>query len=64
VEGHIKALLKSGGQLPQDLSECRELLAFNHELVSYQQMAEWGMWALQGSFGQLHVPMDSTDSQW
>ena len=60
IEGHIKAPLKSGEQLPQDPQEWQELLAFNQELVSYQQTAEWGMHALQGSFSQLHIPMDSS----
>lgn len=30
-----------------------EATAFNRELLSYRQTAEWGMRAIQGSFGRL-----------
>ncbi|KAI6009629.1 hypothetical protein F5J12DRAFT_905105 [Pisolithus orientalis] len=31
------------------------------ELLSYQQTAEWGMQAIQGSFGRLQVPLNIND---
>ncbi len=30
----------------------------DRQLLSYRQTAEWGMRALQGSFGRLRVPLD------
>jgi hypothetical protein len=38
-----------------------EAMAFNHELLSYRQTAEWGMRAIQGSFGRLRLPLDCDD---
>jgi hypothetical protein len=38
-------------------------MAFNHELLSYQQTAEWGMQGLQGAFVRLHVPLDVLDKE-
>lgn len=35
-----------------------EATAFNRELLSYRQTAEWGMRAIQGSFGRLRVPLN------
>jgi len=32
--------------------------AFNQELLSYRQTAEWGMRTIQGSFGRLRIPLD------
>jgi len=32
-------------------------LALDHQLLSYQQTAEWGMWDLQGWIGCLRVPL-------
>ncbi|KAF8584782.1 hypothetical protein K439DRAFT_1646845 [Ramaria rubella] len=53
--------VKSGQRLPSDPDEREELLCFNHELLSYRQTAEWGMHALQGSFGRLHLPLDANN---
>jgi len=33
-------------------------MAFNRELLSFRQTAEWGMRSLQGAFGRLRVPLD------
>ena len=38
--------------------EVQEKLAFNHELLSYHQTAEWGMCTLQGLFGRLRIPLE------
>ncbi|KZV61810.1 hypothetical protein PENSPDRAFT_592328, partial [Peniophora sp. CONT] len=32
-------------------------------LLSYRQTAEWGMCALQGSFGRLRVPLEIENSE-
>lgn len=40
-----------------------EKLAFNRELLSYRQTAEWGMRALQGSFGRLRVPLEINQTE-
>ncbi|KAJ8593273.1 hypothetical protein M405DRAFT_839303 [Rhizopogon salebrosus TDB-379] len=47
--------------LPNNAQEQAELLAFNRQLLSYRQTAEWGMRMLQGSFGRLRVPLDVND---
>ncbi|KAK0503744.1 hypothetical protein EDD18DRAFT_1305632 [Armillaria luteobubalina] len=36
-------------------SWCQQLMAFDWQLLSYQQTAEWGNQGLQGSFGWLRV---------
>ena len=51
IEGHIQAPIKAGQWIPGTPSEVAEKLTFNCELLSYCQTAEWGMCALQGSFG-------------
>jgi hypothetical protein len=61
ISGKIQAPLKSGAVLPNDAQEQAELLAFNRQLLSYRQTAEWGMRMLQGSFGRLRVPLDVND---
>ena len=38
--------------------EIEEKLAFDRQLLSYRQTAEWGMRALQGSFGRLRIPLE------
>jgi hypothetical protein len=47
---------------PQDPLERAKLFWFNRHLVSCRQAAEWGMHSLQGSFGQLHIPIPSDDT--
>lgn len=61
ISGKIQAPLKSGAVLPNNAQEQAELLAFNRQLLSYRQTAEWGMRMLQGSFGRLRVPLDVND---
>lgn len=60
----IKAPIKSGQRLPADPMERAEFVAFDRQLLSYRQTAEWGMRALQGSFGRLRVPLDPNDPEW
>ena len=58
VSGKIKAPLKQGDHLSSNLLLRTEQLAFDRQLLSYRQTAEWGMRALQGAFGRLRVPLD------
>jgi hypothetical protein len=57
IAGRIKAPMKSGTRLSSDPVEQAEALAFDRELLSFRQAAEWGMGGLQGSFGRLRVPL-------
>ena len=43
--------------------QTEEWFAFDRELLSYRQTAEWGNRALQGSFGRLRIPLKINDSQ-
>ena len=61
VAGKIQAPIKGGAVVPADATAREELLAFNRQLLSYRQSAEWGMRTLQGSFGRLRVPLDVHD---
>jgi hypothetical protein len=47
---------------PQDPLERAKLFWFNRYLVSYWQVAEWGMGSLQGSFGWLHILIPSDNA--
>ena len=57
----IVAPFKKGDRLPLEAREYAQLKVFNDQLVSARQAAEWGMRALQGSFGRLKLPMPATD---
>jgi len=59
--GKIHAPLQAGSNLPGDPGELSQVLAFNRQLVSLRQSAEWGMRALQGVFGRLRVPLPIED---
>jgi hypothetical protein len=63
IAGHIKATLKSGQCVPNDPAERQKLLLFDWQLLSFCQMAEWGMHALQGSFGHLCIPLNINFSE-
>ena len=43
VAGRIKSLMKSGSRLPSDLNAQKAALVFDQQLLSFWQMAEWGM---------------------
>ena len=58
IEGRICAPIKAGQRLHGTIEEIEEKLAFDRELLSYRQTAEWGNRALQGSFGRLCIPME------
>ncbi len=57
IHGCIRAPMKEGTRLPGNALEHTEMLAFDQQLLSLQQAAEWGNCTLQGSFGRLHIPL-------
>jgi len=59
--GKICAALQAGSNLPDDPKELVEVLDFNRQLLSLRQSVEWGMRALQGSFGRLRIPLAIED---
>jgi len=59
--GKIRAPLQAGANLPVDPEELTYVLAFNRQLLSFRQSAEWGMRSLQGAFGRLRVPLPIED---
>lgn len=59
--GKIRAPLTAGSALPDDPDKLNQLFAFNRELLSFWQSAEWGMRLLQGAFGRLRVPLPIKD---
>jgi hypothetical protein len=61
IKGKIQAPIKGGAVVPSDPQELKKLLDFNCQLLSYRQIAEWGMRTMQGSFGRLRVPLDIND---
>jgi hypothetical protein len=63
ISGRIKAPIKAGQRLPANPIERDKLLAFDRQLLSFRQTAEWGMRALQGSFGRLRMPLDINFSE-
>ncbi|KAJ7020031.1 hypothetical protein C8F04DRAFT_1145714, partial [Mycena alexandri] len=48
IDGKIRAPIKSGQKMRGTADKIQERLAFDHELLSYRQSAEWGMRGLQG----------------
>jgi hypothetical protein len=58
IEGKIRAPIKTGQRIRGTTDEIQEKLAFDRELLSYRQTAEWGMRGLQGSFGRLRIPLE------
>lgn len=61
IQGHIQAPLKDGQRVRGTLGQMEEAMAFNWELLSYWQTAEWGMWSIQESFGRLGMRLDCND---
>ncbi|KAJ7366038.1 hypothetical protein DFH08DRAFT_797044 [Mycena albidolilacea] len=54
----MRAPIKTGKRLRGTEDEIEERLAFDRQLLSYRQTAEWGMCGLQGSFGHLRIPFE------
>jgi hypothetical protein len=57
IAGRIRAPMKDGTPLPVNDAERNHLLQYDRQLLSYRQTAEWGMRAMQGSFGRLRIPL-------
>ncbi|ODQ73348.1 hypothetical protein LIPSTDRAFT_71750, partial [Lipomyces starkeyi NRRL Y-11557] len=65
LQNKIKTPLKSNFRAwPDEPYERATLFRTNRQLVSARQAAEWGMRALQGSFGRLKVPLPANDNQY
>ena len=64
LDYRIVAPMKKGDHVPAAPREYAQLKVFNDQLVSARQAAEWGMRALQGSFGRLKLPMPATDHKY
>ncbi|TDL21495.1 hypothetical protein BD410DRAFT_749630 [Rickenella mellea] len=62
IHGKIKAPMKAGQLLPADAAERDARMRYDRQLLSYRQTAEWGMRAIQGSFGRLRVPLPIEDA--
>lgn len=63
IEGRICAPIKTGQAIHGTTAQIEEKLAFDRDLLSYRQTAEWGMRALQGSFGRLRLPLGIGDAE-
>ena len=63
VSSRLKAPLKAGDIGPSDPQLQADVLAFNRQLLSYRQTAEWGMRQLQGAFARLRLPMDVHEAE-
>lgn len=57
IQGRIRAPLKAGSALPANTAERAAVKAFDRQLLSYRQTAEWGNRGIQGAFGRLRVPL-------
>jgi hypothetical protein len=57
----ILAPKKKGERLPSDPTKFARLKVLNKQVVSARQAAEWGMRALQGSFGRLKLPLPASN---
>ncbi|TDL21627.1 hypothetical protein BD410DRAFT_821302 [Rickenella mellea] len=62
IHGKIRAPMKAGQRLPSDANELADRMRFDRQLLSYRQTAEWGMRAIQGSFGRLRMPLQIGDA--
>ncbi|TFK17979.1 hypothetical protein FA15DRAFT_604134 [Coprinopsis marcescibilis] len=58
IRERIQAPLKPGQSITGSAFEIEGRMAFNRELLSYRQTADWGMRALQGSFGRLRILLE------
>ena len=63
IDGRIRAPLTVCSCLPSDENSHARLLAFDRQVLSYRQTAEWGNHILQSTFGQLRLPLSAFDHQ-
>ena len=61
IHGCIAAPIKSGQRFRGTQQEIEAHFAYDRELLSYRQTAEWGMRSIQGSFGRLRIPLPIDD---
>ena len=57
IKGRIRTPMKEGMRLPADLVTRTEVLAYDRQLLSFRQSAEWGNGTLQRVFARLQVPL-------
>ncbi|KAG8702647.1 hypothetical protein FRC08_003346 [Ceratobasidium sp. 394] len=61
----IKTPLKRGRRIPGTTrEEPEESIRMSNVITSARQAVEWGMRAIQGSFGRLRLPLDANDGEW
>lgn len=60
---HICAPISSGQRIRGTDEQIAEQMAFDRQLLSYRQTAEWGNRGIQGSFGRLRVPLETKDTE-
>ena len=58
IDGHIRAPFKAGQFLQGTQEEIEYSMAFDHDLLSYRQTAEWGNRAIKSCWGRLTVPLE------
>ncbi|TCD64819.1 hypothetical protein EIP91_003600 [Steccherinum ochraceum] len=63
MQDRIRTPPKQNARPPAGMNatQTAEWNAFNRELLSFRQAAEWGMRELQGSFGRLRIPLPIAD---
>lgn len=55
--------MKSGERLPADAQARKRIEQYDAQLLSFRQSADWGMRALQGSFGRLRMPLEINNAK-
>jgi hypothetical protein len=63
IEGKICVPIKTGQIIRGTTADIEKKLAFDRQLLSYRQTAEWGMRSLQGAFGRLRLPLNVDDAE-
>ena len=58
IKGKILTPLKAGAKLHGTYAQHQQKFRLSRSILSYRQTAEWGMRELQGSFGQLRIPLE------
>ena len=61
--GFIRAPMKAGETFHMTEEGMQAAVQFNNQLHSCQQVAEWGMRTIQGSFGCLRMPLPVNDAK-
>ena len=63
IDGRIRVPITVKTRLPTDENERAKLLAFDRQVLSYRQTAEWGNHTLQSAFGRLRIPLPVHDHE-